>query len=181
MVLVAAISVTGTLAYLYFIGNKSVCEFTIGNVSGSFALTGWDSADHKTTPGVAMTCDPTVTVNAGSEACYVFFEMDSLVADTTSGQTFEDLFSFGTGNVSELEGTDYVLEGHRVFYKALNTDPSNDQTVGLFNLDQVTPKPDVEPYPHSLNVNGAAIQQATFNSVGDAWLALTGNTKTILS
>lgn len=92
LVLVVALSVAGTYAYLTSTA-KVNNTFTVGNVSitmdeakvnadGSPAANAdrVTSNEYKLMPGHKYTKDPTVHVAAGSEACYVFVKVDNGIA-----------------------------------------------------------------------------------------------------
>lgn len=63
----------GTLAWLTSKSDSLVNTFTIGNVAITLEET--TGNDYKVTPGVPVAKDPKVTVTAGSEACWVFVEI----------------------------------------------------------------------------------------------------------
>lgn len=66
-------AIGGTLAWLTSKSDSLVNTFTIGNVAITLAET--TGNDYKVTPGVPVAKDPKVTVTAGSEACWVFVEI----------------------------------------------------------------------------------------------------------
>lgn len=76
LALVLVVGVFGTLAYLT--DSQSVTNtFTIGNVGITLAETeGGDNHQFKMIPGQTISKDPVVTVDAGSEACWLFVKLD---------------------------------------------------------------------------------------------------------
>ena len=85
-------AIGGTLAWLTSKSDSLVNTFTIGNVAITLAET--TGNDYKVTPGVPVAKDPKVTVTAGSEACWVFVEIqesenwpDGLTYDPADGWT----------------------------------------------------------------------------------------------
>ncbi len=66
-------AIGGTLAWLTSKSDSLVNTFTIGNVAITLEET--TGNDYKVTPGVPVAKDPKVTVTAGSEACWVFVEI----------------------------------------------------------------------------------------------------------
>jgi predicted ribosomally synthesized peptide with SipW-like signal peptide len=89
LALVGVIAVGSTLAYLTSTATKTN-TFTVGKVNISETETKWESsgADHNLVPGVTLDKDPTFTVAAGSEDCYVYMKV--AVAD----QKLKDIVSF---------------------------------------------------------------------------------------
>lgn len=85
-------AIGGTLAWLTSKSDSLVNTFTIGNVAITLAET--TGNDYKVTPGVPVAKDPKVTVTAGSEACWVFVEIqesenwpDGLTYEPAAGWT----------------------------------------------------------------------------------------------
>ena len=87
MVLVAAIAVTGTLAFLTDKSEVLTNTFTFGNTEVTIAEPKWDAAlaengidgDMKVVPGQTVAKDPTVTVK-GSEEVYVYAYVNNTLA-----------------------------------------------------------------------------------------------------
>lgn len=85
MVLVAAIAVTGTLAFLTDESDVLVNRFTFGNTEVEIAEPTWTAAlggeeAMKVNPGQTVAKDPTVTVK-GSEEVYVYAYVNNALAD----------------------------------------------------------------------------------------------------
>ena len=87
MVLVAAIAVTGTLAFLTASSTELVNKFTFGNTEVEIAEPTWTAAlggnaekPMKVVPGQTVAKDPTVTVK-GSEEVYVYAYVNNALAD----------------------------------------------------------------------------------------------------
>ena len=87
MVLVAAIAVTGTLAFLTDKSEVLTNTFTFGNTEVTIAEPKWDAAlaengidgDMKVVPGQTVDKDPTVTVK-GTEEVYVYAFVNNALA-----------------------------------------------------------------------------------------------------
>lgn len=85
MVLVAAIAVTGTLAFLTASSTELVNKFTFGNTEVEIAEPTWTAAvggegkPMKVVPGQTVAKDPTVTVK-GSEEVYVYAYVNNALA-----------------------------------------------------------------------------------------------------
>ena len=88
MVLVAAIAVTGTLAFLTDKSEVLTNTFTFGNTEVTIAEPKWDAAlaengidgDMKVVPGETVDKDPTVTVK-GSEEVYVYAYVNNALSE----------------------------------------------------------------------------------------------------
>ena len=85
MVLVAAIAVTGTLAFLTDESDVLVNKFTFGNTEVTIAEPDWTAAlggeeAMKVVPGQTVAKDPTVTVK-GSEEVYVYAYVNNALAE----------------------------------------------------------------------------------------------------
>ena len=93
MVLVAAIAVTGTLAFLTASSTELVNKFTFGNTEVTIAEPDWTAAlggdaekPMKVVPGQTVAKDPTVTVK-GTEEVYVYaFVNNALAGHVTIGK-----------------------------------------------------------------------------------------------
>lgn len=77
VILILAIGAASTIAW--FTSVKSLTNtFTVGKVDITLTEPDWVSAnDNLLVPGKALTKDPTVTVLAGSEKCYVFVKIET--------------------------------------------------------------------------------------------------------
>ena len=69
IILVSSI-VGATVAYFISVSGEVENTFTIGNVE--IALTETTGTSYPMTPGTTLEKDPTVTVKAGSDACWLF-------------------------------------------------------------------------------------------------------------
>lgn len=90
LVMVAGISVAGTLAYLTAQTTEKINTFTVGDISIELTEPDWTAGtgSEKILPGDEVPKDPTVTVKANSEACYVYVAIDNglkLDDDTLAG------------------------------------------------------------------------------------------------
>jgi len=70
LLLVMALSIGGTLAYLTAKTTAVTNTFTIGNIKINLKET--TTGDYKIVPGATVKKDPTITVEKGSEKCYVY-------------------------------------------------------------------------------------------------------------
>ncbi len=78
MCLLAAFVIGGTLAWLTDQTSTITNTFTFGNISIDLEEEGAENnaQSFKLVPGGTITKDATVTVNVGSEACYLFVKID---------------------------------------------------------------------------------------------------------
>ena len=73
VLVVALASVGGTIAWLTAQTGEVVNTFTVGNIDITLAET---TTDYKMVPGNTIAKDPTVTVKANSEACWLFVKIE---------------------------------------------------------------------------------------------------------
>ena len=128
LLLVMALSIGGTLAYLTAQTDAVTNTFTIGNITISLAEK--TTGDYKIVPGDTVEKDPSITVVKGSEKCYVYAFIDNAL--------MLDNKVVATPNVAETNWSVVKAEGGKTLYR-YNTvvDASSaDQPVAVFT--QVT-------------------------------------------
>lgn len=158
--LVAGI-VGGTLAWLTDQTAEVKNTFTVGDINIGLTET---TADYKMVPGNTIAKDPTVTVKANSEACWLFVK----VTEST------DLKDFITYAIAEgwtaLPGVDGV------YYREVPASAA-DQTFSVLAGDAVTVKSDVtrtmletaKTDAPTLTFKAYAIQKDHFATADAAW------------
>lgn len=158
--LVAGI-VGGTLAWLTDQTAEVKNTFTVGDINIGLTET---TADYKMVPGNTIAKDPTVTVKANSEACWLFVK----VTEST------DLKDFITYAIAEgwtaLPGVDGV------YYREVPASAA-DQTFSVLAGDAVTVKSDVtramletaKTDAPTLTFKAYAIQRDHFATADAAW------------
>ncbi len=107
LVLVFALGVTGTLAYLTAESSEVKNTFTVGKVSISLAET--TGTSYKVVPGATQSKDPKITVASGSEKCYVYVAVENnlvIGSDTV-----------GTLNISTTDWTAVQKTGNKTLYR----------------------------------------------------------------
>ena len=153
LTLTAALAVGGTFAYLTAQSETVVNEFTFGNIS--ITLEESPDLDLKMVPGKIITKDPVATVVTGSEACWLFVEIQEannfdafMTFAVAEGWTTLDAHSDDDTTIIYREvtagqvGTPYaVLAGNQVVVK---------DTVDKAMMDELT--------------NGAAAPTLTFQA-----------------
>lgn len=168
LVLVIGVAVGGTVAWLVATSNEVTNTFTYGNININLAET--TGNDYKIIPGVDIGKNPKVTVKSGSEACYLFVEVNE---ENWPTFTNED----GTKKVSYAIADGWTqLEGHAgVYYcEVAATDADVDFYVLKDNrvtvsdkltkteIDSITTQP-------KLTFKAYAVQQAEVANVAAAW------------
>ena len=189
-VLVFALGVAGTFAYLTAKTDAVVNTFTVGKV-GVLSLTETTGSntqgrggDHKIIPGVPTSKDPKVSYAADDtdEAVYVFVKIDAAAWDFNATTNTYTYLKAGKTCLSWSVNTGWTaLPGSTgVYYKALakGTDLAatsviaNDQiTVDGTNVTETNIN-DVASGAGSLTFTAYAIQQAGFEAPEAAWAAL---------
>ena len=159
-------AIGGTLAWLTSKSDSLVNTFTIGNVAITLAET--TGNDYKVTPGVPFAKDPKVTVTAGSEACWVFVEIQES-ENWPDGLTYEPAAGW-TPLTSETG----------VYYRDVASDSSQNQDFyvlagegnGELQNGMITVSEDIntlgETEP-SLTFTAYAIQKEGIETAEDAW------------
>lgn len=190
LVLVIAMSVAGTYAYLT--SRDSVTNtFTVGNVSITLDELDTDNDTNKSDnvtvndkvrdkanayklmPGITYTKDPTVHVDPASENCYVFVKVENGIAD------YEAEAEGDTTIAKQIENNGWTkLDGvANVYYQVYTKDqPSKDLVV--FNNFKVSDTANTVAGWSSINttnttivVTAYAVQKDGMNSVAAAWAA----------
>ena len=108
LVLVFGCAVGGTFAWLTAKTDAVVNTFTYGDINIGLAET--TGNDYKIVPGVAISKDPKVTVEAGSEACWLFVKVEEKDWPTfkeADGKTAKIDYKIASG-WTELEGVSGV-------------------------------------------------------------------------
>lgn len=149
------VTVSVTLAMLIASSNPVVNTFTVGDVQ--VTLTETTGNDYKLTPGVAVSKDPTVTVKAGSEACWVFVKV-------TPSTDFDSFCVYSTA-----EGWTALQGESGVYYRRVEKSSDNtrlavlkDNTVTVRDtvteeqLNAITVKPTLTVYAYAIQADGLA-------------------------
>lgn len=162
MVLVLGATIGGTIAWLTDKTDTVTNTFTAGDIDITLAET---TSAYKMIPGCDIDKDPTVTVKAGSEACWLFVK----VAKNNSPDNFLD-YSIN-GSWTELTA------GSGVYYRSVGA-ASTDQSFPVLNGNKVSVKRSVTKadlnaltqatYP-TLSFTAYAIQKEGFANAADAW------------
>ena len=161
LVLVAAMAVGGTLAYLTAQTQVVTNTFTIGDISIELKET---TSNYKMVPGQEISKDPKVTVKADSEDCWLFVKID-------------ESDNLGTYiSYSLADGWTELTTGSGVYWREVASS-GDDQTFGVLAGDKVTVKSEVtteqmtaaNTSKPTLTFTAYAIQAAGFDNAADAW------------
>ena len=138
IVLVVALSVAGTYAYLTDKTGPVVNTFTVGNVNIDLTET---TTDYKMIPGMTIHKDPMVTVKENSEACWLFVKVEK-------SANFDDFMTYDMAN-----GWTKLEEG--VFYRQVAASAA-DQDFAVLANDTVSVKSNVTKDMMDAIENGTA-------------------------
>ena len=120
-VLLVAVSVLGTMAYLTSKTQVITNTFTVGDINIELTETKPESKQAKIIPGVDIEKDPKVTVKANSEACWLFVKVEQTGTFVTDKVTY----SVMTG----ADGWTALTDNPGVYYRevgAVTSDTSFD-------------------------------------------------------
>lgn len=192
VLVVAVASVGGTIAWLTATTDTVTNTFTTANIDIGLTET-WNAKENesstendtwraKLVPGKEYAKDPKVTVNAGSEACWLFVH----VAEANNTINTNDKVVSYTVRTGEDEWT--AVEGHTgFFYRTVNAataaagdsyyvltgDTTNPN--GFVKINENLTKTQEEAFganTPTITVTAAAVQQDGINTVADAWSKL---------
>ena len=130
--LVAALGIGSTVAWLTDQSKEVKNTFTVGNINIELAETDAEYDDenglfeksYKMVPGDTLKKDPTITVQAGSEKCYLFVEVEE------SGNFDKYLTYTIDDEWTELEDS--------VYYQVVDANNAADQAFAVLKDNQVT-------------------------------------------
>lgn len=181
LVLVIAMSVAGTMAYLTSTTDTVTNSFTVGNVaitldeaqvdvygaavSPAARVTG---NEYKLIPGHSYTKDPTVHVAAGSEDCWLFVQVVNGISELEAAAT--DGYNTIAGQMTANGWT--AVSGTTNVY-AYNTKVSAGADVVVFNQFKIAGGADVSTVTGNtqITIKAYAVQADTFTSAAAAWEA----------
>ena len=171
-VLLVVGSVAGTLAYLSskdsvkntFTVGKVVITLDEAKVDAYGAVEGTtrvEENEYKLIPGHEYVKDPTIHVEGGSEACYLFVKIENGIAAIEGGTTIAaQLSANGWTALDGVTGVYYKEQG------AVDADTD----VPVFSSFTIRPDADVSTYASAeVNIVAYAVQQDGFTSAAGAW------------
>lgn len=162
IVLVVALSVAGTYAYLTDKTGPVVNTFTVGNVNIDLTET---TTDYKMIPGMTIHKDPMVTVKENSEDCWLFVKV-------VKSDNFDSFLTYDMANGwTALDGV------NGVFYRQVEAGTA-DQDFAVLANNTVSVKSNVtkammdgltDATRPTLTFTAYACQGAGFDSADKAW------------
>ena len=160
--LIVCATVAGTLAWLTDTTAPVVNTFTVGDINIELKETTGET--YKMVPGIELVKDPTVTVKAGSEACWLFVKVEK------SGN-FDSFMTF------EMADGWIALSGHAgVYYR--NVDATNadtgfdvlkDKKVMVLETVTKTMLEGAKTNAPTLTFTAYAVQKDGINDADTAW------------
>lgn len=187
--LAATVAIGGTLAFLT--STDSVTNtFTVGNVKITMdeaktndmgeVVTGEDAGrvqgnSYKIIPGHEYTKDPTITVDANSEDCYLFVKITNGLANLEAKDTDESKTSIAAQ--LEKNGWTAVAGVPGVYAKTDAVNAKTTPTVKVFDTFTIADNADLSAYQDGtanvesleVKVQAGAIQADGFDSAAKAW------------
>lgn len=188
VVALALLLIAGTVAVTvaYLTSVKQVTNtFTVGKVEITLFETPVDADGQKTSgdpvltneyhllPGKTYDKDPTVTVKAGSEACWLFVKVENGISDLVVANCIED--QMADADWAELTG----VAG--VWYKKIDAKTTSDTEYPTFttftlkddaDVASLTFAQDATTADETIVVTAYAIQVAELDTAEKAWAAL---------
>ena len=164
LVLVFGAAIGGTIAYLMDTTAKIDNVFTVGKVDIDLTET---EREYKMTPGQPLDKDPTVTVKANSEACWVFVKVEK----TNNPDTYLDYeIDEAWTPLTDVEGVYYIEQAATTAEVPYAVLAGNTVTVkeGVTNAMMDT----ANENPPKLSFTAYAIQKAGFADAAAAWTEL---------
>lgn len=161
LTLLVAGVVGGTLAWLTDRTAEVKNTFTVGDINIGLTET---TTDYKMVPGNTIAKDPTVTVKANSEACWLFVQV-------TESTNLKDFITYAIA-----EGWTALPDVNGVYYREVPASAA-DQTFSVLAGDAVTVKSDVtktmletaKTDAPTLTFKAYAIQKEHFATADAAW------------
>lgn len=161
---ILTVSVGATLAYLVAASQPVINTFTVGDVG--IALTETTGSQYIMAPGIDIPKDPVVTVQTGSEECWLFVKVEKenafdqyctyTIADGWTALTGEEGIYYRQVGKTSVNQQFHLLHNDRVWVKDTLTEEQ---------LAAITTPP-------TLTFTAYAIQNESFASPQDAWDAL---------
>lgn len=162
LVLILAVAVGGAVAWLIDTTTPVKNTFTVGDINITLKES---AANYKMVPGKTIAKDPTVTVKANSEACWLFVKVEK-------SANFDDFLTYTMADDwTALEGVGGV------YYRAVAATTA-DTAFTVLEDNQVTVKTDVtkaqlnaltdETLP-TLTFTAYAVQQDNITTAAAAW------------
>ncbi len=179
--LAATAVIGGTLAY--FTDTATVTNsFTVGNVTitldeAPVDANGQEIAGERVTgntykliPGKTYDKDPTIHVQANSESCYLFVEVNNTLADLEANADSDTIAEQMTDN-----GWTF-LKDNIYYYNSIVNSSENAQNFVVFENFKIAGEKTAEELKdiNPVTINAYAVQSEGFDTASDAWEATFG-------
>lgn len=170
LVLVFGVAAGGTLAWLTAQTSEVKNTFTYGDINITLAETTGNS--YKIIPGVNIAKDPKVTVEANSEACWLFVKV------VETGTFVEDKVTYNIANGwTALEGVngvyyrevDAATAKEGTFYYVLAGNDTYPNGVVTVSEDLTKTEVNSITTPPTLTFTAYAVQAESFDTAAAAW------------
>lgn len=164
MVLVAGLSVGGTLAWLTATSGTVTNTFTVGDINITLAET---TENYKIIPGVKIAKDPVVTVEKDSEACWLFVKVEEENWPVAKEND-------GTRKVEYAIADGWTKLENGIYYREVSASDKNQEFKVLANdevtvSENLTKKEMEEITTPKLSFAAYAVQKEGISTAPDAW------------
>lgn len=174
LVLVIGCVAGGTVAWLVAKTPEVKNTFTYGNIG--IGLTETTGKDYKIIPGTNLEKDPKVTVDANSEACYLFVKIDKVGTFVDGKVTYAVADGWTQGDGTKIPSNVYYRTVSAadakagVSYNVLAGDETYEN--GVITVSDTLTKADVDKIAAgeiSLTFTAYAVQQENITDAATAW------------
>lgn len=173
LVLVLGCALGGTVAWLVAESGPVTNTFTYGDIN--IALTETTGEDYKIIPGVDIAKDPKVTVEADSEACWLFVKVEETGTFVGGKVTYSVADGWTQGDGTKIPMNVYYREvsaaeaknGASYYVLAGDTDHPN----GVVKVSDTLTKEDIKDIPTgpTLTFTAYAVQKDGIADAATAW------------
>lgn len=174
-VLLVAVSVLGTMAYLTSKTQVITNTFTVGDINIELTETKPESKQAKIIPGVDIEKDPKVTVKANSEACWLFVEVKEEGTFVAHKVTYSVADGWTKGDGTKIPANVYyrsvgaVTADTGFYVLAGNTDHPNGVVIVSDELTKDEVDTITEGNQPKLTFTAYAVQKECIDTAAAAW------------
>lgn len=167
LVLVIGCVAGGTVAWLVATSDTVTNTFTYGNID--ITLTETTGTSYKIIPGTTIKKDPTVTVKAGSEACYLFVKVEKVGMFTGMSYEIADGWELVEGQTNVFCRKVAAVTADTSFAVIKGNEITVSETLTKENIPTANP---------TLKITAYAVQQENIADAAAAWEAANPTTTT---
>ena len=174
-VLLVAVSVLGTMAYLTSKTQVITNTFTVGDINIELTETKPESKQAKIIPGVDIEKDPKVTVKKDSEACWLFVEVKEEGTFVANKVKYSVADGWTKGDGTKIPANVYyrsvgaVTADTGFYVLAGNTDRPNGVVIVSDELTKDEVDTITEGNQPKLTFTAYAVQKECIDAAADAW------------